>query len=254
MATRDPEKTARNKVVDVSMTPEETNEFSNGAYNASCFVGNGRPCGAGVDIGAYEFGDCWPSTRFRRGDVDGNGKLELADVIKSLTYQFVGGETLSCLDAADVDGDGELGLTDAIRSINFQFTGTASAPEPRPDIPLIQSPVLECDACHHDGHYSQHNRRNRQLPSIPLSHTPIISPSAQAVNRNPYITTPLIRASTLWMQIQNLPTAGRYFFWARLSCWPVVLLSPGGQKETGAGSGLLPCPFVRSWLLEYRFN
>ncbi len=93
--------------------------------------GNGRPCGTGVDLGAHESGPCDPpSDQFRRGDVDGNGALEVTDVIKALDFQFVGGEVLDCLDAADTDDNGELELTDAIRSLNYQFLGTASAPEP----------------------------------------------------------------------------------------------------------------------------
>ncbi len=88
--------------------------------------GNARPCGAVVDIGAYEFG-CNP---FLRGDVDMNGKLDVTDVIQFLNYQFIGSEILDCLDTADIDDDGELTITDAIRSLNYQFTGTAPAPEP----------------------------------------------------------------------------------------------------------------------------
>jgi len=104
---------------------------------------NGRPCDEGVDIGSYEY--CGPSEApFRRGDADGNGTLNLTDVIRALTYQFVGGITLECQDAADVDDDGELTLTDAIRSLNYQFTGTASMPEPPG--PLTCGPDVNDDA------------------------------------------------------------------------------------------------------------
>ncbi len=68
--------------------------------------------------------------RFRRGDVDGNGALELTDVIRALNFVFADGEPLDCLDAADIDDNGELELTDMIRSLNYQFTGTAAGPEP----------------------------------------------------------------------------------------------------------------------------
>ncbi len=68
--------------------------------------------------------------RFIRGDADGNRKLELTDAIKALTFQFLGGVDLDCIDAADVDDSGVLDLSDAIRSLNYQFTGTAEAPEP----------------------------------------------------------------------------------------------------------------------------
>ncbi len=72
-----------------------------------------------------------PRERFRRGDTDGNGKLDLTDAIQVLNFQFVGSmDHLDCMDAADVDDSGDLDLTDSIRSLNFQFTGTAPAPEP----------------------------------------------------------------------------------------------------------------------------
>jgi hypothetical protein len=69
---------------------------------------------------------------FMRGDADGNGSLELTDVIRLLNFLFVGnGISIDCLDAADVDDNGLLDLTDAIRSLNYQFLGIANTrPEP----------------------------------------------------------------------------------------------------------------------------
>jgi len=107
--------------------------------------GNGRPCGAGVEIGVYEFGDCWPSTRFRRGDADANGIVELTDVIRSLTYQFVGGVTIDCLDSADIDDSGMLELTDAIRSLKYQFVGIPGT-MPAPPGPFTCGPDVNDDA------------------------------------------------------------------------------------------------------------
>jgi len=72
-----------------------------------------------------------PGALFRRGDTDGNGAVELTDVIRALTWQFVGGLDLDCQDAADIDDDGAITLTDAIRSLSFQFVGVAGTiPEP----------------------------------------------------------------------------------------------------------------------------
>jgi len=102
-----------------------------------------RPCGESVDIGAYEF--CLqPGARFRRGDVDGSGTLDLADVIVALYYQFKGGAEPDCLDAADVDDDGELTLTDAIRSIGYQFAGELEK-VPGPPGPFHCGPDVEED-------------------------------------------------------------------------------------------------------------
>jgi len=68
---------------------------------------------------------------FRRGDADGNGKMELTDVIRALNWQFMGDVDLICQDAADIDDDGRVVLTDAIRSLNYQFLGVPdTVPEP----------------------------------------------------------------------------------------------------------------------------
>jgi len=82
---------------------------------SGCAVGD--PCGCA-------------KTPFLRGDADGNGGIDISDVISTLNYLFISGTRPGCLDAADVDDDGDLSLTDAIRSLNYQFTGTAPAPEP----------------------------------------------------------------------------------------------------------------------------
>jgi len=68
---------------------------------------------------------------FRRGDADRDGRIGLTDVILAITYQFIGGVTVECLDAADIDDDGEVSLADAIRSLSFQFAGELDkVPEP----------------------------------------------------------------------------------------------------------------------------
>ncbi len=92
--------------------------------------GNPRVMGGRIDMGAFESSDDPPQVIFKRGDCNADGKLGLSDVIKFLSYKFVGTQSLECLDAADIDDDGELRLDDAIRSLNYQFTGTAPAPEP----------------------------------------------------------------------------------------------------------------------------
>jgi hypothetical protein len=85
-----------------------------------------------------------PVEEFRRGDVDMDGLIGLTDVIRAVTYQFVGGVSLDCLDAADVDDDGELTLTDAIRSLTYQFVGTAGT-EPEPPGPIQCGPDVNAD-------------------------------------------------------------------------------------------------------------
>ncbi len=85
-----------------------------------------------------------PGILFRRGDVDGNGALEVTDVINFLNYAFVGSEEApGCLDAADVDDNGTLDVTDAITNLNFQFIG---GKPPAPPGPFECGPDVDEDA------------------------------------------------------------------------------------------------------------
>jgi hypothetical protein len=88
--------------------------------------GVARPCGAGVDIGAYEA--CFPPIPFRRGDANADTELDLSDAVFTLSYLFVGGPAPGCLQSADADDTDEVDLTDAIYLLNFLFL---AGPEPR---------------------------------------------------------------------------------------------------------------------------
>ncbi len=91
--------------------------------------GNARNCGEGVDLGVYESGLCEPRVaRFQRGDVNADSEFELTDVIVTLSYQFLGGESPSCLKSLDTDDSGSLDLTDAVYLLGFLFLG---GPEPK---------------------------------------------------------------------------------------------------------------------------
>jgi hypothetical protein len=70
--------------------------------------------------------------RFRRGDADLNGRIEISDAIRALGYLFLGAGTLRCLDAADIDDDGKVEITDPIRLLDHLFSG---GPEPMPPFP-----------------------------------------------------------------------------------------------------------------------
>ncbi len=72
--------------------------------------------------------------KFRRGEANVDGTLDLTDPITVLNFQFQGGPIPGCLDAADADDSGTLDLTDAIYSLNFQFLAGPMPPEPGPDV------------------------------------------------------------------------------------------------------------------------
>jgi parallel beta-helix repeat protein len=91
--------------------------------------GNGRPCGAGVDIGAYEFGDCFPD-RFERGDANADGAIDIADAIFTLSYLFAMGKAPDCLDAADANDGGAVDIADAISILSLLFASAGPLPAP----------------------------------------------------------------------------------------------------------------------------
>lgn len=70
----------------------------------------------------------------RRGDVDGDGVFSgLVDALFLLNFQFGGGDTPPCLDAADADDDGTItGLVDGLYLLAFQFLGGPAPSFPGP--------------------------------------------------------------------------------------------------------------------------
>jgi len=71
-----------------------------------------------------------PGERFRRGDVSGDGALDITDPIAELSWFFLGGQAPDCPDAADADDDGQLDLTDPITILNRLFLGAPPLPPP----------------------------------------------------------------------------------------------------------------------------
>jgi hypothetical protein len=84
---------------------------------------------------------------FVRGDVDGNGKIQLNDVTELLDAVFQGRTHLPCLEAADVNDSGIVDLSDSIALLNFLFRAGVPPPAPFPSIgfPDPDAPHLGCD-------------------------------------------------------------------------------------------------------------
>ena len=83
---------------------------------------------------------------FIRGEINGDGSLDIADVIYSLDYLF-GEITLSCQDAADTNDDGLLNIADPISLLGFLFSGNAVPPAPFPDCGADPTDdLLECQS------------------------------------------------------------------------------------------------------------
>jgi hypothetical protein len=70
--------------------------------------------------------------RFRRGDINGDGGVDLSDAVSALNFLFQGGKPLSCADAADANDDGAVDISDPVRTLNFLFLGAPAPPLPGP--------------------------------------------------------------------------------------------------------------------------
>ncbi|MFN0060625.1 MAG: dockerin type I repeat-containing protein [Planctomycetota bacterium] len=73
--------------------------------------------------------DCDP---FVRGDVNGDGMLNLGDIVSLLSYVFSSGAAPQPLEAGDLNGDGLVNVADAIYGLSFLFNGGPQPPAPYP--------------------------------------------------------------------------------------------------------------------------
>lgn len=68
---------------------------------------------------------------FRRGDVNGDRRVNLADAVTLLNHLFVASSPLDCPDAGDLDDSGTILLTDPVYLLNYAF-GEDSPPPAAP--------------------------------------------------------------------------------------------------------------------------
>ena len=81
---------------------------------------------------------------FVRGDVSGDGDLQINDALAGLDYLF-GGATVACLDAVDANDDGGLDVSDPIFTLHFLF---ADGAPPAPPFPLCGvDPTIDGIGC-----------------------------------------------------------------------------------------------------------
>jgi hypothetical protein len=69
--------------------------------------------------------------RFIRGDSNQDGRVDLADAIRTLDFLFQDGQ-VDCHDAADADDGGSINITDPIYTLLFLFSAGAPPPAPGP--------------------------------------------------------------------------------------------------------------------------
>lgn len=91
-----------------------------------------------ADIACYfsapRYLDCPQLTpRFRRGDCDANGSVNISDAIFTANHLFLDYPRWLCDDACDANDDGEVDLTDATYVLTYLFRGGAPPPAPGPE-------------------------------------------------------------------------------------------------------------------------
>ena len=89
--------------------------------------------------------DC--ATRFRRGDADVSGQVDITDAVVIVNSLFVGGRLDTCPDAADIDDNGNVDTADAILLLTDLFRDVRLIREPGPEtcgLDPTPDTMLEC--------------------------------------------------------------------------------------------------------------
>jgi hypothetical protein len=81
-----------------------------------------------------------PAAEFVRGDGNRDGSLDLADVVATLGYLFLGETSLTCPDAADFNDSDGLEIADPILGLEFLFRGGPPPAQPYPQAGFDQNP------------------------------------------------------------------------------------------------------------------
>ncbi len=88
---------------------------------------------------------------FIRGDVNGDGALDISDPISTLGVLFLGGSAIDCPDSADSNDDGKVDISDPVTSLGCLFLGGACPSAPYPSCGRDPtSDGLECDSLRFD--------------------------------------------------------------------------------------------------------
>ena len=98
------------------------------------YVGVASTNGRTADLSVATFCDISFGARFRRGDCDDDGAVNVSDAVCALNWIFGGGEQPGCVAALNTNGDAKVDLADALWLLNFLF-GTG---------PIITDPFPDC--------------------------------------------------------------------------------------------------------------
>ncbi len=73
------------------------------------------------------------TAHFIRGDVSGEGIIDITDVIILQNYLYLGSSDINCMETADVDDSASLNNTDIIYLLEYIFNGGVEPPTPFPN-------------------------------------------------------------------------------------------------------------------------
>lgn len=77
--------------------------------------------------------ECECPTPFIRGEINGDGTIDIGDAIALLSFLFTNGPEANPAEAGDVNGDGMTDVADVIYLLAFQFSNGPVPPAPFPD-------------------------------------------------------------------------------------------------------------------------
>lgn len=84
---------------------------------------------------------------FFRAEVNGDGVINIADPIFTLSYLFISGPTPSCLDSADSNDDGSINIADPVYTLAYLFSSGPLPPTPFPACGVDPTfDALDCDS------------------------------------------------------------------------------------------------------------
>jgi hypothetical protein len=126
------------------LTPLETSVMvalsGSGSYTIQ--VNATSSCGAAL-TGATAEASC--EARFRRGDHNGDGSLDISDALSLLGYIFTNGSS-HCMDSGDANDDGGVDVSDAVRVLLHLFGNSGPLPAPHGVCGSDPTPdALSCD-------------------------------------------------------------------------------------------------------------
>ncbi len=80
-----------------------------------------------------------PTPEFIRGEVNGDGAFDIADVVTTLNHLFITASA-GCLDAADSNDDDDVDIADAVYTLQALFTSGSVPPAPFPNCGVDTTP------------------------------------------------------------------------------------------------------------------